>query len=143
MIVIDTNVISEMMRADPDPRVLGWAGTVGRLHTTVITLADVDYGLTRLPAGRGRDRLMASAVDIFAEFADVILPFDARAARRCGGIVVDRETAGLPISSGDAQIAAICAAHDAILATRNTGDFESTGIQVVNPWLTNPGPGRV
>lgn len=134
MIVIDTNVISEMMRQDPDARVLDWAAAAGRLHTTAITLAEIEYGLARLPAGRRKDQLTASATDTFADFEDVVLPFDTRAARRYGRIVVDREAAGLPISSADAQIAAVCAAHNAALATRNTSDFEMTGIRVINPW---------
>lgn len=134
MIVIDTNVVSEMERDEPDRKVLAWSETVGRLHTTAVTLAEVDYGIARLPEGRRKDRLAATAARVFADFDEVIVAFDAPAARRYGGIVAGRERAGRPIATADAQIAAICAAQGATLATRNTGDFDGTGISLVNPW---------
>ncbi|MGH7744579.1 MAG: type II toxin-antitoxin system VapC family toxin [Candidatus Dormibacteria bacterium] len=133
MIVIDTNVVSEMMRDEPDRKVPAWSETVGRLHTTAITLAQVDYGIARPPEGRRQDRLAATAAEVFADFDEVTVAFDARAARRYGDIVVGRERAGHPIATADAQIAAICAAREATLATRNTGDFDDTGIIVVDP----------
>ncbi len=135
MIVIDTNIVSEMMRDNPDGNVAAWIETVGRLHTTAVTIAEVDYGIARLPVGSRRDRLAATAAMVFADFNDVILPFDARAARRYGEVVAGRERAGRPISTADAQIAAICASRQATLATRNTADFEATGISLHNPWI--------
>ncbi|MBN9611294.1 MAG: VapC toxin family PIN domain ribonuclease [Actinobacteria bacterium 69-20] len=138
MIVVNTNVIFEMMREDPDPAVLAWAATAGRLHTTSITLAEVEYGIARLPAGRRRDLLAATAAEVFGDFQDVILPFETRAARRYGTIVADSEASGHPIAMADAQIAAVCAAREAILATRNTSDFTGTGIELVNPWQAPP-----
>ena len=134
MIVIDTNVISEMMRNEPDPHVVAWSADIGTLHTTAITLAEVDYGIARLPDGRRKDQLTKIAATLFADFSEVILPFDARAARRYGGIVVGRERAGRPIASADAQIAAICASHGATLATRNVADFDAVGVELVDPW---------
>lgn len=134
MIVVDTNIISEMMREQPDSTVLGWVAAAGRLHTTAITLAEIEYGIARLPAGRRRHLLAATAAEIFADFQDVILPFDVRAAHRYAAIVADRESSGQPIATADAQIAAVCASRNAGLATRNTGDFVSTGIELVNPW---------
>ncbi len=134
MIVIDTNVVSEMMRGEPDRTVLAWADAVGRLHTTAITLAEVDYGIARLPDGRRKDRLATTAAEVFADAGDVILAFDAHAARRYARIVADRERAGRPIATADAQIAAICASREATLATRNTGDFDGTGVSLINPW---------
>lgn len=134
MIIIDTNVVSEMMRTRPDPKVLGWTSTAGRLHTTAITLAEVEYGIARLPGGRRRDQLTATAATVFADFDELIVPFDARAARRYGGIAAAREKAGRPISAADAQIAAICASREARLATRNADDFDATGISLINPW---------
>lgn len=136
MIIIDTNVISEMMRGDADPGVLAWSASAGRLHTTAVTLAEVEYGIARLPAGRRRDQLEVTATEVFAEFSDVILPFDGRAARRYGTVVAGRERAGRPITTADAQIAAICLSQEATLATRNTGDFDDTGVNVTNPWDT-------
>lgn len=138
MIVVDTNVISEMMRDNPDPAVLAWAETAGQLHTTAITLAEVECGIARVPAGRRKDQIVAAATDVFANFQDLILPFDIHAAHRYASIVAGRETSGHPIATADAQIAAICAVRKATLATRNTRDFESTGIQLVNPWHTAP-----
>lgn len=134
MIVIDTNVVSEMMHKEPDRQVLGWSDAAGRLHTTAITIAEVDYGIARLPEGRRKDQLVAAAASLFVEFEEMILPFDARAARRYGSVVADRERVGLPITAADAQIAAICAAWGAILATRKTDDFSGTGVRLVNPW---------
>jgi toxin FitB len=134
VIVIDTNVISEMMRGDPNPTVLAWAAAVGRLHTTAITLAEVEYGLARLPVGRRRDQLTATATEVFADYQDVILSFDVPAAHRYADIVAGCEALGYPITSADAQIAAICAARNATLATRNTSDFTRTGVQLINPW---------
>lgn len=134
MIVIDTNVVSEMMRGEPDPQVLAWTAAAGRLHTTAITLAEIEYGIARLPGGRRRDQLTATAARVFADYDDVIVPFDARAARRYGTIVALRDASGRPIATADAQIAAICASREASLATRNTDDFEATGIGLINPW---------
>ncbi|MGI8869019.1 MAG: type II toxin-antitoxin system VapC family toxin [Mycobacteriales bacterium] len=134
MIVIDTNVVSEMMRERPDPTVLGWADAAGRLCTTAVTLAEIEHGIARLPDGRRRDRLAATAATVFADYGEAILPFDARAARRYARIVVGRERAGRPIPAADAQIAAICLSRQATLATRNTGDFDATGIDLINPW---------
>lgn len=134
MIIIDTNVISEMMRDEPDPEVLAWAATAGRLHTTAVTVAEIDYGIARLPAGRRRDLLTTIATRVFADFDDVIVSFDDRAARRFGGIVAGCEGVGRPIATADALIAAVCASRDATLATRNTADFDASGISLTNPW---------
>lgn len=134
MIILDTNVVSEMMRPEPDPTVVAWADAAGQLHTTAITVAEVEYGIARLPDGRRKERLAAMAAEVFADFANVIVPFDARAAHRYAGIVAGRERDGLPIAAADAQIAAICASREATLATRNTRDFHGTAVAVVNPW---------
>lgn len=134
MIVVDTNVISEMMREHPHPAVLEWIATVGRLHTTAITVAEIDYGIARLPEGRRKERVEAAAAGVFGDFPDVILSFDARAARRYGAIVAGRESTGEPVTMVDAQIAAVCSAWSATLATRNTGDFVGAGIDLVDPW---------
>lgn len=135
MIVLDTDVVAEMMRDAPDHTVLAWTDSVvGRLYTTAVTLAEVGYGIARLPEGRRKDRFTATAAQVFADFDEVVLPFDARAARRYAEIVADRERSGRPITAADAQIAAICASRRATLATRNTSGFEATGIELVNPW---------
>ena len=123
-----------MMRDNPDQKVLAWSETVGRLHTTAITLAEVEYGIARLPDGHRKTRLADTAARVFADFGELILAFDAHCAHRYAGIVAGREEAGRPITTADAQIASICAYRKATLATRNTGDFDGTGISLVNPW---------
>lgn len=135
-IVLDTNVISELMRATPDGRVEGWVRTIppAVVYTTSVTLAEVRFGIARLAPGRRRDLLAHTADDIFDTFADRVLSFDGDAARQYAEIVVERERAGTPIAGFDAQIAAICRARDAALATRNTADFAGLGLDLVDPW---------
>lgn len=139
MIVIDTNVALELMKPSPDPSVRDWivAHRDGRLHTTSITVAEIRYGIERLPAGRRRDLLKLIADDLFSAFEEQILPFDAAAAAMYPFVVTQRERAGIPIDGFDAQIAAICRTQDALLATRNIKDFIDTGLDVVNPWRSS------
>jgi hypothetical protein len=137
-IVLDTNVISELMRPTPDERVEHWVGRLvpAAVCTTSVTLAEVRLGIARLPSGRRRGLLADAADQVFATFADRVLPFDAAAASRYADIVVERERAGAPISGLDAQIAAICRTHRAALATRNTDDFDQLGLDLIDPWTT-------
>ena len=136
MIIVDTNLASELMKPSPDAAVRDWvrARPGDELSTTSITVAEIRYGIDRLPAGRRRDLLKETADDVFAAFADRVLPFDAAAATHYPVIVTRRERAGLPIDGFDAQIASICRTHRATLATRNLKDFEGTGIDVIDPW---------
>ena len=136
MIVVDTNVVSELMRKSPDPAVRDWVRAhPGReLCTTAVTLAEIRYGIERLPAGHRKDLLATTADDLFAAFEDQVLPFDAAAATRYAAIVARRDRAGRPIDGFDAQIAAICRAREAPLATRNVKDFEDAGIDIIDPW---------
>lgn len=136
-VVLDTNVISELMRAKPDSRVEGWVRSAPPhlIYTTSVTLAEVRFGISRLPAGRRRTLLSAAADDVFDTFADHVLPFDAVAAGHYASIVVAREHAGAPIAGFDAQIAAICRSHEAALATRNTDDFSGLNLKLIDPWL--------
>jgi predicted nucleic acid-binding protein len=92
------------------------------------------YGIERLPDGQRKAELRAKAADIFFTLTDKVLPFDARAALRYASLVADRERDGRPIAAFDAQIAAICQAHGATLATRNVKDFEDTGVELIDPW---------
>jgi toxin FitB len=134
MIVLDTNIVAALMGngADLDP----WLATVPRheLYTTVMTRAEIRYGLSRLPAGKGRCRLKEEADALFRETQELLLPFDAKAADRYGDLVAAREGAGRPISVADAIIASIAWVHRATLATRNVRDFDDCGIGVVNPY---------
>ncbi len=136
MIVLDTNVVSELMRPAPSPAVEGWVrGCDGSmLYTTSVTLAEVGYGIARLPEGDRRALLEAAAEAVFSAFPERVLAFDATAARRYGQLVHQRDRVGAPITGFDAQIASICRAHGASLATRNTMDFEDTGIELIDPW---------
>lgn len=137
MIVLDTNVISELMRSEPHPAVLSWIGgqPVAALHTTTITQAEVLYGVALLPDGRRRNALGAAAHAVFDEdFAGRVLPFDGAAAHHFAELVAARRRAGKPIEAFDAQIAAIALTAGATLATRDTGDFADCGLTVVNPW---------
>jgi len=136
VIIVDTNLASELMKPSPDAAVRDWvrARPGDELSTTSITVAEIRYGIDRLPAGRRRDLLKETADDVFAAFADRVLPFDAAAATHYPVMVTRRERAGLPIDGFDAQIASICRTHRATLATRNLKDFEGTGIDVIDPW---------
>jgi len=136
MIIVDTSVAAELMRSSPAPPVRDWisAQPAAELRTTVITLAEIRYGLERLPDGQRKEKLIAAAADLFTAFRDYVLPFDAEAAASCALIIAHRERVGLPITGPDAQIAAICRSRDATLATRNVKDFAYTGVSVLDPW---------
>jgi predicted nucleic acid-binding protein len=136
MIVLDTNVTSELMRPSPAPRIETWvrARSAAELFTTSITVAEIGYGIERLPDGARKTLLRTTAEQVFSAFAEHVLAFDAAAAALYGGIVSARDRAGAPIDGFDAQIAAICRAHTATLATRNGKDFRDTGIDLLNPW---------
>ena len=137
MIVLDTNVISELARKVPDPGVLSWLDSleVSGVATTAITAAELRYGVARLPDGHRKRELTVVIRGILTEdFHGRVLPFDGRASARYADIVTGRERSGKPIGVAAAQIAAICRDLGAILATRNTADFEETGIELINPW---------
>jgi toxin FitB len=136
VILLDTNVVSELMRPEPAPQVASWARSRDRreLFTSSITLVEIRYGLARLPDGRRKQVLIDAADDVFRAFSDQVLPVDATAAEHYAIIASTRERSGKPISGFDALIAAICRSHGAVLATRNLSDFDGTGVGVINPW---------
>lgn len=139
MIVLDTNVVSELMRPAPDHAVVAWVDTqpVADLFLTSVTAAEMLYGVARLPAGRRRTQLAEQVGAVMkVDFARRVLAFDVVAAGHYGDIVAQREAAGRPISGADAQIAAICRSHGAALATRNVSDFDDTGIEILDPWTS-------
>lgn len=136
MIIVDTNVIAELMRPSPSRVVQGWMATrsgEGRC-TTAVTLAEIRYGIERLPHGRRKALLEAAADELFATFAERVLAFDDVAAAHYASIAYTREAIGRPIGPFDAQIAAICRAHGAALATRNLKDFDGLGVDLIDPW---------
>lgn len=137
MIVLDTNVLSEVMRPNPSREVLRWIDSQSgdELFTTAITVAEIYYGIELLPGGKRRNSLLAAAEAIFnREFLDRALAFNAEAARIFSRIYARRRAAGHPITQSDAQIAATVELHGATLATRNVADFEGCGIRLLDPW---------
>jgi predicted nucleic acid-binding protein len=137
VIALDTNVVSELMRKAPEPRVVSWVDrfSASDVLVTAVTAAELMYGVARLPAGRRKRELHIKVEGLLSEdFQDQILPFDAPAATHYAEIVASRERAGHPISMADAQIAAMCRNWSAGLATRNVDDFVDTGVDAVNPW---------
>ena len=137
MIVLDTNVISEIWRATPSSKVIAWlrAQPDAALFVTTITEAEIFYGVALLSNGRGRRALEMVAQQMFADtFAGRILPFDSAAAREYAVVAASRRRSGRPIAEADAQIAAISRSRDALLATRNLDDFAGCTIELVDPW---------
>jgi toxin FitB len=137
LIVVDTNVISELTRQKPAHGVLSWLDSLpaGAVATTAITAAELLYGVARLPDGRRKTELTAAVHGLLRDdFHGRVLAFDEPAADRYAEIVAHRERLGRTIAMPDAQIAAICSALGATLATRNVAGFEDTGVELINPW---------
>lgn len=137
MIVLDTNVVSELFRREPDAGVVAWVESLeGDVAITAITLAELLAGVRRLPEGRRRSGLETAVLAAVGPYRDghAILPFDDSCAEAYAEVLLERERAGLPIATADAQIAAICRARGAVCATRNVKDFVHTGVEVVDPW---------
>lgn len=142
MIVLDTNVVSELLRQAPAPQVEAWlaAQDGATVYFTAVGEAELRYGVAILPAGRRQSALARVIDDMLEEdFRDRILPFDRAAAHAYAAIAAERRAAGRPISQFDCQTAAIARAHDAAVATRNISDYEACGIQVIDPWLQPKG----
>ena len=137
MIVLDTNVLSELMKPAPADAVVRWIADqpAPTLYTTSITQAEILHGILLLPSGKRRGALEAAADAMFdEEFGGRVLPFGGEAARAYAQIAAQRRRSGRPISQFDAQIAAIARSARAPVATRNVSDYESCGIKVLNPW---------
>lgn len=137
MIILDTNVLSELMRPKPCPRVAAWVAkqSATELFTTSITEAEIFYGIELLAKGRRREELLSAAEAMFAEdLAGRVFGFESDAARVFSKIAGQRRTLGRPISHADAQIASIAQVRRATLATRNVADFGDCGVHVFDPW---------
>lgn len=138
MIVLDTNVISEFMRPEPDERVKSWLDSVPpqEVWTTSITFGEIAAGIALLPHGV-RQRRLADAFDGMRDmFADQVLHFDTAAAVEYGRIIARHSRAGRPISILDAQIAAVTVVAGGALATGNAADFSMTDADLIDPWAT-------
>ena len=137
MIILDTNVLSELMRQTPDESVVLWMDTQpnASLFTTTITQAEILHGVAHLPAGKRKQALAAAVHGMFEhDFGGRILPFDGPAAVAFGVICADRARLGRPINQFDAQIAAIARSRGSSLGARDVQDFDECGIRVIDPW---------
>lgn len=137
MIVLDTNVLSEILKNTPNTGVVAWIENESQssLFTTAITRAEVFYGIHILPEGRRKQTLFTAVQDIFRlDLAGRVLAFDDDAADCYAQIAAARKANGSPISQFDAMIAAITLSRGATLATRNIKDFIGCGVQLINPW---------
>ena len=138
MIILDTNVVSELMKKEPDSAVENWTRRQPdeSLYVTTITEAEILHGILLLAKGKRRTALEEAATGMFREdFDERVLPFDSPAARAYAEIAAVRSRAGRPISNFDAQIAAIARVNGATVSTRNVDDLEGCGVDLVNPWL--------
>lgn len=138
MILFDTNVISELMKSDRFRAVEDWLDLQRpeTLYASSISLAEIVFGIEKLPEGRRKSDLRSVMESIFAlQFENRILPFDERAARAYGIITAAARTKGKAILIADGQIAAIALAHGFTIATRDTAPFEAAGVRVINPWM--------
>ena len=138
MIVLDTNIVSEVMRKTPDPRVLTWLNDweTNQMYLTAVTVAEISFGLRILPPGKRRN-LLEQKFKQFKElaFSQRILSFDETAAQIYGDLMGYRREIGQPLSTADGQIAAITLSRDFALATRNTSDFQNCGLHLINPFI--------
>jgi hypothetical protein len=138
-IILDTNVLSELMRSHPAPQVLDWFArqAVATFYATAITQSEILLGIALLPAGKRRDALADAAERMFQEdFSGRCLPFDESCTGLYASIVANRRRSGFSITTEDAQIAAIALNHKLPLATRNTRDFlHIAGLTLYNPWV--------
>lgn len=137
MIIVHTNVISEILRPSLDHAVLSWFGAQARsaLHATSITRAELMRGAWLLPQGKRKSALLKLLQDILdTNFRHKILSFDCAAADAYAVLTSTRQSSGRPMSQSDAMIAAIAITHKATLATRNIRDFQGCGVELVNPW---------
>lgn len=136
MILLDTNVVSEAMRATPNASVLEWLDrqNAETLFLSSITIAELMFGLRSLPEGKRKDLLAATLDGLLALFGERILPFDTHAARCFATLAVKARSEGQGFSTADGYIAAIAASRDFVVATRDTTPFVALGVDVINPW---------
>ena len=137
MIILDTNIISELMKTNPDMRVLDWSKTLGAqtVTTTSICCAEIHAGLSILQDGKRKQSLMSVFALVLETVLGEVLSFDEKAAKIYGDLYASQRASGAPTPQNDLMIAAITKVHNATLITRNTKDFEGCGIEVVNPFV--------
>ena len=138
MILVDTNVVSEPLRAAPEPRVAEWfdAQALETLYLSTITVAELRFGVLSLPVGRRRERLHEDLErQVLPMFAGRILAFDLAASQAYAELMVKARSAGRSISVSDGYIAATAVANAMMVATRDTAPFEAAGLNTVDPWV--------
>lgn len=137
MIVLDTNVVSEAMKPEPDLSVRAWLNdqAAETLFLSSVTLAEVLYGIRALPAGRRRNLLDRALTELLALFEERVLPFDTAAARHYAELAVMAGKSGRGFPTQDGYIAAVAASRGYIVASRDTTPYEAAGVTVINPWL--------
>jgi predicted nucleic acid-binding protein len=141
MILLDTNVISEPQRREPDARVLEWidAQALETLYLSVVTVAELRAGITLIPAGKRRDSLHENLEKrLLPMFANRVLAFDMACTKAYAELLAKSRAVGLAIETADAFIAAIALANGFAVATRDTRPFEAAGVSVINPWEASP-----
>jgi predicted nucleic acid-binding protein len=136
VILLDSNVISALMRPDPDGKVLAWCDRQPRssIWTTSITVFEIQFGLQIMPAGEKRDALLAEMVFFLDRIEHRVAPFDEEAARHAAELMALRQKRGRPVELRDTMIAGIVLARHAALATRNIDHFDDLSASIVNPW---------
>ncbi len=137
MIILDTNILSALMRQTPDRNVIDWLDRQPRtsVWTTSVTILEIRFGLQALPAGKRRSLLIQAFEAALDKIGDRVASFDADAARQAGDLMASRQKKGRPIDLRDAMIAGIVLARHATLATRNTAHFEGIAAPLANPWI--------
>ena len=136
MILLDTNVVSEAMKPEPDPAVRRWLDeqAAETLYLSSVTVAELMFGIGALPKGKRKEKLAAALEGVLELFADRILPFNTNAARCYSGLAVKARAAGKGFPTPDGYIAAIAASHDFVVASRDASAFTAAGLAMINPW---------
>lgn len=137
MLVLDTNVISELFKSTPDPKMMAWVGNLPGegLFTTTITRGELQFGLYCMPEGRRRSDLLGDLTRLFEQkLAGHVLAYDDAAADAHAAIAAARRVKGRLVGQADMMIAGIARSRGATLATRNVRDFEDCGVELINPW---------
>src|SRR6476646_2595921 len=137
MIVLDTNVLSALMRQTPDTKVIAWLDKHSRtsVWTTSVTMLEIRFGLQIMATGQRRARLLEAFETLIEKMGHRVAPFDDEAAAQAADLMASRQRKGRPVELRDTMIAGIVSARHAILATRNLFHFEDLSVPVVNPWL--------
>jgi len=137
MIILDTNVLSTLMRQTPDQSVVAWLDRQPRtsIWTTSVTVLEVRFGLQIMPSGKRRSTLLQAFEDLLDKIGQRVAPFDVAAAAQAGDLMASRGKKGRPGELRDSMIAGIALAQHATLATRNTTHFDDTEVSLINPWM--------